>query len=43
LPSKKIIRRYLLNGSDCNHLAWYLLEQYSLGNITIKEDELQSK
>lgn len=38
-PSKKIMRRYFLNLGECNALAWYLLEQYFKGNITIKNDD----
>lgn len=43
IPSKKILRRYLINYESNTTLAWYLLEQYFNGNITIKDDEkLQS-
>lgn len=39
-PSRKIRMRYWLR-TNCVGLAWYLLEQYFKGNITIKKDELQ--
>lgn len=42
LPSKKLLRSYGLDISKCNGLAWYLLEKYSEGKITIQEDA-QSK
>jgi hypothetical protein len=39
MPSKKIFwKRYGLRPENINGLAWYLLEQYFKGNITIKED-----
>lgn len=37
MPSKKILRRYGLD-HDSVTFAWYLLEQYKLGNIIIKEN-----
>lgn len=42
IPSKKILLRYNLSIENCNLLAWYLLEKYSEGKITINED-VQSK
>lgn len=44
MASGKILkRRYGLDPSLVNGLAWYLLEQYFKGNIIIKNDEeLQS-
>lgn len=40
-PSDEIKRRYNLRHIPQLRLAWYLLEQYFKGNITIKkEDEL---
>ncbi|HEX6171329.1 MAG TPA: hypothetical protein VFZ33_16695 [Chitinophagaceae bacterium] len=38
MPSKKIWRRYGIDVGSCNGLAWYLLEKYSEGKITIHED-----
>ena len=39
-PSKKIMNRYGMRGKmgGIHGLAWYLLEQYFEGNITIKKD-----
>lgn len=37
LPSKNLLRRYSVRIENCNGLAWWLLEKYSEGKITIKE------
>lgn len=38
LPSKRLLKRHSIYGYNCNGLAWYLLEKYSEGKITIHDD-----
>lgn len=37
LPSKKLMRRYLISMEKSSLLPWYLMEKYFEGKITIKE------